>query len=170
MSSQSGARRAPLTAGTALCSTAAGAAVAVGAFAAVELLSIAVPLTRGTWATWGPVLTVAAVLGVAVLSVPAALVELLTRRSARRAVSTLVGYVAIVALLTVATGVLWIPGLSSGPAMAPAGSVVGLLAVALAMWGGARVADHQAGRVWPLFAASAVLVACVVAVTAIRVS
>ena len=130
----------------ALAAAAAGAAFVVGVVALVEALSGLLPATRGTFATWGPVATVAAMAGALLAGLPSAvLVEvgttLLGRRTPR---TTAAGYGLAAVLWSVVLLLVWRARVDPGASVATlAWELAAIAAGAVLLWTGARLADRR---------------------------
>ena len=132
--------------GPAFAVAAAGAAFAVGVVAAVEALSALLPATRGTFATWGPVATVAAMAGALLAGLPSALLvevgtTLLGRRTPR---TTAAGYGLAAVLWSLVLLLVWRAQVDPGATVLTLGwELAAIGAGAVLLWGGARLADRR---------------------------
>ncbi|MFO8074902.1 MAG: hypothetical protein ACQETV_02810 [Actinomycetota bacterium] len=156
----------------ALAAAVAGAAFAVGIVALVEALSGLLPPTRGVFATWGPVATVAALLAALLAGLPSALlVEVGTTLLGRRTPgATAVGYALAAAVWAVVLVLVWRASVDPGASVATlAGELAAIAAGGVLLWSGARLAERRPpGVAGVLGFAVAALVALAVATAVAR--
>ncbi|QBI21673.1 hypothetical protein ER308_20280 [Egibacter rhizosphaerae] len=136
----------------------AGSAFAVGIVALVEFTGL---LTAGTTATWGPVATLAAGVTMAATGLPSALlVESVTESRGQRTLAiTAVAYLTVTIVWSLVLWSVW--RWQVDPTLAPLAlfnEQLIILAAAVAVWGGARIAQRRRPAIPLLIAAVAVMV------------
>lgn len=130
---------------SALAIAGAAAAFAVGSVAVLELLSLALPGPRGSFRTWGPIMTVLGGAGIVVIGFPVSLlVESASRRASRPRALGVVGYLCGAAVAGTALWAGWRAFVDAAAAPADlAGEFVVLGVGALTLWAGARLAERR---------------------------